>query len=75
MANDTEARQAKGKLMKYAKITDRITIPKLPPDNSVDVVLLFRYNEAILQIGNERWKWQNHGPRWEEGVDPADAGV
>jgi hypothetical protein len=70
MTKNTEATTSKKEPMKYAKITDRITILNLPPDKSADVVLLFRYSEVILQIGNEHWTWPRH--KWVEGVDPAD---
>jgi len=54
---------------KYAKIVERITIPKLPPDNSAEVVLLFRPDEVILQIQGQVWKWPQR--EWETGTDPA----
>jgi hypothetical protein len=53
---------------KYAKIVERITIPELPPDNSAEVVLLFRSDEVVLQIQGQVWKWPQR--KWEVGTDP-----
>lgn len=64
-----EERQLDDPPKEYAKIVDCITIPNLPPDNSVDVVLLFRYDEVKLRIGNAVWTWR--GRKWEKGVDCA----
>jgi len=65
-----------GTLRKYAKIEDRIKITNLPSlDGFADVVLLFRHDEVILQIGNDRSKWRKLSPQWEEGFDLTDSGV
>jgi hypothetical protein len=50
-------------LKEYAKVTERATLSQLPPNNIVDITVLFRRTDVILQIGNQRWSWPEH--KWE----------
>lgn len=52
---------------RYAKVSDRITIPPLAPDNSADVTVMVSPHEIVLKIGSGRWVWPKH--KWVEGPE------